>query len=106
MTQRRKRGRLFYKFLFVFLIVSLVPLGIVGYYLVNLTQVTLNKAITRDQEALAVGFSDTVSTYITSFRNVLYDAAHLSDFVSMDVTKQQNMVNNIMQLHAAFLEIS
>lgn len=106
MTQRRKRGRLFYKFLFVFLIVSLVPLGIVGYYLVNLTQVTLNKAITRDQEALAVGFSDTVATYITSFRNVLYDAAHLSDFVSMDVAKQQNMVNNIMQLHAAFLEIS
>lgn len=106
MTQRRKRGRLFYKFLFVFLIVSLVPLGIVGYYLVNLTQVTLNKAITRDQEALAVGFSDTVATYITSFRNVLYDAAHLSDFVSMDVTRQQNMVNNIMQLHAAFLEIS
>ncbi|HBE87634.1 MAG TPA: hypothetical protein DDW67_00630 [Elusimicrobia bacterium] len=106
MTQRRKRGRLFYKFLFVFLIVSLVPLGIVGYYLVNLTQVTLNKAITRDQESLAVGFADTVATYITSFRNVLYDAAHLSDFVGMDVAKQQNMVNNIMQLHAAFLEIS
>jgi signal transduction histidine kinase len=106
MTQRRKRGRLFYKFLFVFLLVSLVPLGIVGYYLVNLTQVTLNKAITRDQESLAVGFADTVSTYITSFRNVLYDAAHLSDFVGMDVEKQKNMVNNIMQLHAAFLEIS
>ncbi len=106
MTQRRKRGRLFYKFLFVFLLVSLVPLGVVGYYLVNLTQVTLNKAITRDQESLAVGFADTVSTYITSFRNVLYDAAHLSDFVGMDVEKQKNMVNNIMQLHAAFLEIS
>jgi hypothetical protein len=58
MTQRRKRGRLFYKFLFVFLIVSLVPLGIVGYYLVNLTQVTLNKAITRDQESLAVVVAD------------------------------------------------
>ncbi|HNT96743.1 MAG TPA: ATP-binding protein [Elusimicrobiales bacterium] len=106
MTQRRKRGRLFYKFLFVFLLASLVPLGVVGYYLVNLTQVTLNKAITRDQESLAVGFADTVSTYITSFRNVLYDAAHLSDFVGMDVEKQKNMVNNIMQLHAAFLEIS
>ncbi len=106
MTQRRKRGRLFYKFLFVFLLVSLVPLGVVGYYLVNLMQVTLNKAITRDQESLAVGFVDTVSTYITSFRNVLYDAAHLSDFVGMDVEKQKNMVNNIMQLHAAFLEIS
>ena len=102
----KKRGRLFYKFLFVFLIVSLVPLGIVGYYLVNLSQVTLNKAISRDQEALAVGFSDTVASYITNFRNVLFDAAHLEDFASMNAGKQQGLINHIMQLHAPFLELS
>ncbi len=102
----KKRGRLFYKFLFVFLIVSLVPLGIVGYYLVNLSQVTLNKAISRDQEALAVGFSDTVASYVVNFRNVLFDAAHLQDFASMDAVKQQALINHIMQLHAPFLEIS
>ncbi|OGR67013.1 MAG: hypothetical protein A2081_03315 [Elusimicrobia bacterium GWC2_61_19] len=102
----KKRGRLFYKFLIIFLIVSLVPLGIVGYYLVNLSQITLNKAISRDQEALAVGFADTVSSYIINFRNVLFDAAHLQDFSSMDTAKQQGLVSHIMQLHAAFLEIS
>ena len=102
----RKRGRLFYKLLLIFLIVSLVPLGIVGYYLVNLSQITLNKAISRDQEALAVGFADTVSSYIINFRNVLFDAAHLEDFASMNVPKQQGLVSHIMQLHAAFLEIS
>ncbi|MDP2865778.1 MAG: ATP-binding protein, partial [Elusimicrobiota bacterium] len=84
----------------------LVPLGIVGYYLVNLSQVTLNKAISRDQESLAVGFADTVSSYVVNFRNVLTDAAHLADFASMNVTKQREMVSHIMQLHAAFLEIS
>ncbi|HAT72458.1 MAG TPA: hypothetical protein DCS63_06555 [Elusimicrobia bacterium] len=102
----KKRGRLFYKFLIIFLIVSLVPLGIVGYYLVNLSQITLNRAISRDQEALAVGFADTVSSYIINFRNVLFDAAHLQDFSSMDTAKQQGLVSHIMQLHAAFLEIS
>lgn len=102
----KKRGRLFYKFLFVFLIVSLVPLGIVGYYLVNLSQVTLNRAISRDQESLAVGFSDTVSSYVTNFRNVLFDAAHLSDFSSMNALRQQALINHIMQLHAPFLELS
>lgn len=102
----KKRGRLFYKLLLIFLIVSLVPLGIVGYYLVNLSQVTLNRAISRDQEALAVGFSDTVASYIINFRNVLFDAAHLEDFASMNTAKQQNLVSHIMQLHAAFLEIS
>jgi signal transduction histidine kinase len=102
----KKRGRLFYKFLLIFLIVSLVPLGIVGYYLVNLSQITLNRAISRDQEALAVGFADTVSSYIINFRNVLFDAAHLEDFASMNTPKQQALVSHIMQLHAAFLEIS
>ena len=102
----KKRGRLFYKFLLIFLIVSLVPLGIVGYYLVNLSQITLNRAISRDQEALAVGFADTVSSYIINFRNVLFDAAHLEDFASMNVAKQQALVSHIMQLHPAFLEIS
>ncbi|PJA17174.1 MAG: hypothetical protein COX65_01250 [Elusimicrobia bacterium CG_4_10_14_0_2_um_filter_56_8] len=102
----KKRGRLFYKFLLIFLIVSLVPLGIVGYYLVNLSQITLNRAISRDQEALAVGFADTVSSYIINFRNVLADAAHLEDFASMNTPKQQGLASHIMQLHAAFLEIS
>jgi len=102
----RKRGRLFYKLLLIFLIVSLVPLGIVGYYLVSLSQVTLNRAISRDQEALAVGFADTVSSYIVNFRNVLSDAAHLADFASMDTVKQRGLVSHIMQLHPAFLEIS
>ena len=88
----RKRGRLFYKLLLIFLIVSLVPLGIVGYYLVNLSQITLNRAISRDQEALAVGFADTVSSYIINFRNVLFDAAHLEDFASMNTGKQQALV--------------
>lgn len=102
----KKKGKLFYKFLFVFLLVSLVPLSIVGYYLVNLSQVTLNRAISRDQEALAVGFADTVSSYIINFRNVLADVAHREDFASMDVPKQRDLVNHNMQLHAAFLEIS
>ncbi|HOW90415.1 MAG TPA: cache domain-containing protein, partial [Elusimicrobiales bacterium] len=102
----KKRGRLFYKFLFVFLVVSLVPLGIFGYYLVNLGQRTLNSAISRDQEALAVGFSDTVYSYITSFRNVLFDAAHVQDLSTMDAAKQNSFINHIMQLHAPFLELS
>ncbi|MCX5784366.1 MAG: ATP-binding protein [Elusimicrobia bacterium] len=102
----KKKGRLFYKFLFIFLIVSLVPLSIVGYYLINLSQQTLNKAISRDQEALAVGFADTVSSYIINFRNVLFDAAHMEDFSSMNTGRQQALVNHIMQLHAVFLEIS
>jgi len=102
----RKKGKLFYKFLFIFLMVSMVPLGIVGYFLVNLSRETLNAAIIKDQESLAVGFADTVATSVNSFKNVLLDAAHRSDFASMDISKQQATLNSIMQLHKAFLDIS
>lgn len=86
--------------------VSMVPLGIVGYYLVNLSRETLNRAIIKDQEALAVGFADTVANSVNSFKNVLLEAVHRSDFASMDINKQQTALNSIMQLHKAFLDIS
>ena len=103
---KKKRGKLFYKLLFIFLVVSLLPLGIVSYYLVNLTQTTLNKSIIRDQEALALAFADTVTNYVISFRNILYDSAHLEDFYSMNTEKIKLLVNNMMHIHSAFLEMS
>ncbi|MGC9070649.1 MAG: ATP-binding protein [Elusimicrobiales bacterium] len=103
---KRKRGKLFYKLLFILLVVSLLPLGVVSYYLVDLTRLTLNKSIIRDQEALAIAFSDTVANYVMSFRNLLYDAAHLEDFSSMNLNKIRPFLNNMMQIHSAFLELS
>lgn len=103
---RRKRGRLFYKLLFILLVVSLLPLAIVSYYLIDRTRLTLNKSIIRDQEALAIAFSDTVTNYIISFRNLLYDAAHLEDFSKMNMERIKLFLNNIMQIHSSFLELS
>ncbi|MBO4555634.1 MAG: cache domain-containing protein, partial [Elusimicrobiales bacterium] len=104
--QTGKKGKLFFKFLMVFLLISLLPLGIVGYYLVNVSRETLAKAISHDQEALAIGFADTVASYVINFRNVLADAAHLPDFSSMNQERQKSLIDHIMQLHSAFLEIS
>lgn len=104
--KRKKRGKLFYKLLFIFLIVSLLPLGIVSYYLVNLTQTTLNRSIIRDQEALSLAFADTVTNYVISFRNILYDSSRLEDFYTMKTDKIKPLVSNMMQIHSAFLEMS
>lgn len=104
--KRKKRGKLFYKLLFIFLVVSLLPLGIVSYYLVNLTKYTLNKSIVKDQEALAIAFADTVTNYVISFRNILYDSAHLETFYTMNTAKMQDLINSMMQIHSAFLELS
>ena len=102
----RKKGKLFTKLLMVFLLISLLPLGIVGYYLVGVSQETLSKAIAYDQEALAIGFAETVSSYVLNFRNVLVDATHLPDFSAMNQERQKPLIDHIMQLHSAFLELS
>jgi len=105
-AKERKRGHLLTKFLAIFLFISLVPLGVVSYYFLTRSQQTLNQAISRDQEALAIGFADTVSSYIVNFRNVLFAASKLQDFASMDPVRQTNIITQVMQLHPAFLEMS
>lgn len=101
-----KKGKLFYKFLIIFLVVSLGPLGYAGWYLINLSQDTLKESILRDQKSLAVGFAGTVHDYVMAFRNVLFDTARLEEFSLMDISRQRTTINRLMQLHAAFPEIS
>ena len=68
MASTRNRGKLAYKILFWFLLISLAPDGIfVGWHLVNITQESLRKETLAMQESLAVGFSDTAYKYVTTF---------------------------------------
>ena len=106
MAPSRNRGKLAYKLLFWFLLISLVPMGFVGWHLVNITQQSLRKETLAMQESLAVGFSDTVYKYVTTFRNVLNETAGLDDFVSMNAGKQRQYLNRILLVHFAIMESS
>ncbi len=102
----RNRGKLAYKILFWFLLISLTPMIFVGWHLVGITQQSLRKETLAMQESLAVGFSDTTYKYVTTFRNVLTETAGLEDFISMNPGKQQQYLNRILQIHFAVLELS
>ena len=106
MALSRNRGKLAYKILFWFLLISLAPMGFVGWHLVGITQQSLRKETLAMQESLAIGFSDTVYKYVTTFRNVLTETSSLEDFVSMNPVKQQQYLNRILQIHFAVLELS
>src|SRR5262245_27242139 len=101
-----RRGKLAYKILFWFLLISLAPMAVVGYHLVNISQASLRKETLAMQESLAVGFADTVYKYVATFKNVLAETAGLDDFVTMNAAKQQQYLNRIMQVHLAVLELS
>ncbi|MBI4057384.1 MAG: HAMP domain-containing protein [Elusimicrobia bacterium] len=98
--------RLFYKFLTLFLLISLGPLGFIGYYLINLTQESFKKESLRIQKSLAIGFSDAVHNYVSTFKNILVEAARIQDFSAMNTSRQHANFEQLMQLHAAFLELS
>src|SRR5262245_43869196 len=99
----RSRGTLAYKILFWFLLISLAPIGFVGWHLVGITQQSMRKETLAMQESLAVGFSDTAYKFVVTFRNVLSETAALEDFVSMDPAKQQQYLNRILQIHVPVL---
>lgn len=106
MAPPARRGKLAYKILFWFLLISLAPMGVVGYHLVGISQASLRKETLAMQESLAVGFADTVYKYVTTFRNVLAETAGIDEFTSMSPVKQQQYLNRIMQVHLAVLELS
>ncbi len=102
----KRRGKLAYKILFWFLLISLLPMGFVGWHLVGISQQSLRKETLAMQESLAVGFADTASKYVATFRNVLSETAGLEDFSSMNATKQRQALNRILQIHLTVLEVS
>jgi signal transduction histidine kinase len=102
----KRRGKLAYKILFWFLLISLAPMGFVGWHLVGISQQSLRKETLAMQESLAVGFADTVQKYVTTFRNVLTETSSLEDFVTMNPIKQQQSLTRILQIHLAVLELS
>jgi len=101
-----RRGRLAYKFLFWFLTISIAPIAVVGWKLVDISQDVLKEESLRNQQSQAVGFAETVYSYISTFKNVLAVASRLEGFSTMDPIQQQRHLNRVMQQHAAFLELS
>ncbi|MBI5595146.1 MAG: HAMP domain-containing protein [Elusimicrobia bacterium] len=100
------RGKLAYKFLLWFLLISLAPMGVVGWHLIDISQSVLKEESLRHQQSLAVGFAETVSNYISTFKTVLTIASRLEGFATMDPVKQERHLNRVMQQHPAFLEVS
>lgn len=104
---QRRSGRLAYKFLFWFLLISLGPMIVVGTQFISLSRDSLKKESLRLELNMAVGFAATVRRYVLTFKNVLIEQTqNMEEFGSMNPARLQAFLGRIMQLHAAFLELS
>jgi signal transduction histidine kinase len=102
----RRRGKLWVKFLVYFLVASLVPLGAVGFLLNRTTRESLKRDTLNAQQARAISFANFVNDYITTYKNVLFEVAHMDGFLGMSPAEKESTFNRLMQLHPPLLELS
>ncbi|MBI3505134.1 MAG: HAMP domain-containing protein [Proteobacteria bacterium] len=106
------RGKLALKFIFWFLLISLAPIGVVGYNLISIFRTSLKSQTQRNQEAFAVGFANTVSNYSITYKSILLEAARQEDLVNLGanpagaVDRQNQALNLLMQAHPPLMELS
>ena len=105
--REKRRGRLAYKLLLLFLVVSLGPLVFTGYHLIHVTQRSLKEESIRILESQAKGFAETCFNYVGQFKSILVSASQAEEFASLqNPARQQMYLNRLMQLHPAFLDLS
>ena len=106
MPTSASRGKLSHKMMFWFLLISLVPVAVVGWHLVDTSLTTMKEVSLRNLQSHAKGFADTVSNSLQGFKDVLIATARLGEFASMQPLQQEEYLKRVMVLNEAFLELS
>ncbi|PCI31313.1 MAG: hypothetical protein COB53_13440 [Elusimicrobia bacterium] len=100
------RGRLSYKLLIWFLLISLVPVGIVVSHLVNISLDVLKEVSLRNQKDLAVRISEIVEFQIRNSQKILRETARLGNFSELNPKQQEQFILDVMRHYVEYLEIS
>jgi len=106
MEEVQNRGRLSLKLLFWFLSISLVPVGIMGWHLVDTSLTVLKDVSIRNQEATARRFAEATTSKLAGFSDVLRETARLGEFADTTTPQKEQYLLRVMQLNPAFLELS
>lgn len=106
MTELKPRGRLSYKLLLWFLLISLLPVGIMGWHLSNTSFSVFKEVSLRNQQQSAARFAETVSLTIESFVDVLKETALLGEIADASPAARQSYLMRVMRLHPEFVELS
>lgn len=101
-----RRGRLSYKLLIWFLLISLVPVGIVVSHLVNISLDVLKEVSLRNQTDLADRIGEIVEFQIQNSQKILRETARLGNFAEMNPEQQETFILDVMRHYVEFLEIS
>jgi len=102
---RVRRGRLLYKLLTVFLVLSVVPLLITGVQLVRVGDRAIQKQIIGAKTGIAQKVAANVTSYLEEKRNTLQIVHKSSDFLAMNPQRQREILSNVMNAYPMFMRM-
>ncbi|MFH2204148.1 MAG: ATP-binding protein [Elusimicrobiota bacterium] len=106
MEESRNRGRLSLKLLLWFLLISLVPVGVMGWHLINTSLNVLKDVSIRNQRAMAQRFAENANATLAGFKEALRETVRLGEFADTTPETRERYLERVMQLQPAFLELS
>lgn len=106
MSAPAPRGRLSVQLLLWFLCISLVPVGALGWHLINTSMRIVREVSLRNQQSNAARFGETVSLTLKGLEEVLTQTARLGDFATTSAAQKEQYLLRVMQFNPDFFELS
>src|SRR5207302_4647190 len=101
-----RRGKLLYKLLGVFLLLSIGPLLVAGYQLIRVGDNYIQKQIIGVKLGIAQKVASNVESYIEDKKNALQIVHKSSDFLSMNPRRQSEILSNVMNAYPMFMHMA
>jgi signal transduction histidine kinase len=100
------RGKLLYKFLALFLGLSIIPVVLAGYLLIRVGDNYVQKESRGVKMAIAQKVAANVAGYMDNVRNILQVVHKSSDFLTMNPRRQNVILSNVMNAYPMFMRMA
>jgi len=101
-----RKGKLLYKLLIVFLVLSIGPLLIAGLQLIRVGDNYIQKQIIGVKLGIAQKVASNVWSYIEDKKNALQIVHKSSDFLTMSPRRQSDILGNVMNAYPMFMHMA
>lgn len=104
--RKMPRIRLLYKLLVVFMGLSILPLMAAGYVLIRVGDNYIQKESRGVKMGIAQKVAGNVASYMDNVRNILQVVHKSGDFLTMNPTRQNAILSNVMNAYPMFMRMA
>ncbi|MFC2061147.1 cache domain-containing protein [Elusimicrobiota bacterium] len=106
MPEKKRKGKLLYKFLVLFVGLAIIPLIVVRVRVLDVGQKSMSKESRKVHLEIARRSADTVTSFVGDIKNMLFVIQKPKEFVEMNIMKQKAILGNMMKSYPTFMKIA